>query len=319
MSKLSRRDFMTLAGAAASTVALGACNSRDAVQGTPAPVTPSPPPGVLVTASGYEMVRVEGGSFERGSMGGKQDEQFPHTVTITRPYYVGKYPVTFGEYEDFCRDVGKSRPDVGNWGRGNYPVCGLNWYDAVAYCNWLSAREGLSACYDIDALKGMWDSAQPSQSFRIAPCYHAAPGNGYRLPTEAEWEFAARGAQKSRGYLYAGSDDPDEVGWYAGNSDGHPHPTGQKAPNELGLYDMSGNVWEFCWDLYAWNCYYFSSFPENESLRTDPMGLGPPAHVNRVLRGGCFSSEGDDLRTAARGYDVPLHTGIYGFRLAITL
>ena len=321
MAGLSRREFLTLAGAGVLTSALAACAPRaGGVQDTPAPVTPSPLPDVLVTDGGFEMVRVMGGSFERGSMGGKQDEQFVHTVTIARPYYIATHAVTFDQYEEFCRDVDKPRPDVGSWGRGNHPVCGLNWYDAVEYCNWLSAKDGLTACYNVDVLRQLWSpSASPGSQVMEAPCYHAAPKNGYRLPTEAEWEFAARGAHKSQGYVYAGSDDADEVGWYADNSDGHPHPIGERAPNELGLYDMSGNVCEFCWDLYAWNYYYFSSLPENEVMRIDPMGFGALAHMNRVLRGGNFLSELDDLRTAARGYGVPLAHGVYGFRLALTL
>jgi len=309
---LSRREFLTLAGAGVLTSALAACAPRaGGVQDTPAPVTPSPLPDVLVTDGGFEMVRVMGGSFERGSMGGKQDEQFVHTVTITRPYYIATHAVTFDQYKDFCRDVDKLRPDVGSWGRGNHPVCGLNWYDAVEYCNWLSAKEGLTVCYDVDGLRQLWSpSALPGSQAIEAPCYHVAPKNGYRLPTEAEWEYAAKGGSSNEQFLYPGSDDPDEVAWYADNSDERPHSVGQKMPNELGLYDMSGNVREFCWDRYGWNFYLECRDPV-----TDPKGFGILEHPNIVLRGGDYTSLVDELRVEARGYNVPTDRGLYGIRL----
>ncbi|HEY84898.1 MAG TPA: formylglycine-generating enzyme family protein [Chloroflexi bacterium] len=142
------------------------------------------------------------------------------------------------------------RPDDNGLGRGSRPVFGISSYEAIAFCNWLSEKEGLIPCY--------------TGRKKATRCDFSA--NGYRLPTEAEWEYAARGGPLSRGCQYAGSDDPDEVAWYDENSGGELHPVGQKKPNELGLYDMSGNMWDWCWDWY--DSDYYNSSPE-----ADPGGL----------------------------------------------
>jgi len=303
--KLSRREFLKMVGTTASAAALGACvpiPTKVAPTATPMPTPEEVKPIVP------EMVLVEVGSFQMGSTDGAPNEQPVHTVHITRPFYIAKYAATFEEYDRFCDDtIGMNKPDDNGWGRGTRPVFGVSWVDAMKYCNWLSGKEGLTPCYDV---KG-----------KLTECDFST--NGYRLPTEAEWEYAARGGQKSQGYTYAGSDNPDNVAWYRSNSDGQPHPVGQKQPNELGLYDMSGNAFEWCWDLYGED--YYASSPSNDP--TGPSSASEGAYtgfglLERVRRGGSFRESSDCLRVAYRSADLmsgPIQgVGINGFRLVRT-
>jgi formylglycine-generating enzyme required for sulfatase activity len=289
-SRLSRREFLALMGGAASVATLGACSSPTPVVVTATPTAvppsptpePSPTPAVVVEPAGFEMVLVEAGSFEMGSAGGRSAEQPVHTVNISRPFYIGKYEVTCEQYSKFDSGAGS----------GNLPV-GVIWYDAVEYCNWLSEQAGLTPCYELARVATTCD-------FSV---------DGYRLPTEAEWEYAARGGPRSQGYVYAGSDDPDEVAWFAENSDGQPHPVGQKKSNELGLYDMSGNLNEWCWDWYTRD-YYASS------LSGDPTGpkLASTSyqHAIKVFRGGCFMGDASAMRVSGRNYAAPDYFGGIG-------
>jgi len=238
-----------------------------------------------------DFILVEGGTFSMGNASGyhADNEEPVHSVTLNS-FYMSKYEVTFEQYDIFCNKTGRSKPDDEGWGRGSRPVIYVSWYDAVEYCNWLSEEEGLTPCY--------------SGSGETISCDINA--NGYRLPTEAEWEFAARGGNNSRGYKYSGSDNPDDVGWYDDNSGYKTHPVGQKNPNELGLYDMSGNVWEWCWDWYD-RGYYSSSSSSNPQ--------GPSSGSNRVRRGGSWYNSADNLRSACRIYFPPVNPFyVIGFR-----
>jgi formylglycine-generating enzyme required for sulfatase activity len=241
---------------------------------------------VVTEAGGFEMVLVKPGSFQMGSVTGRSVEQPVHTVSITRPFYVSKYAITFDQYDEFHEETrsGSPLPDDDGRGRGTQPVVRVTWYDAVAYCNWLSERAGLIPCYSGRGITTKCDFS----------------ANGYRLPTEAEWEYAARGGHRSQGFTYAGSDNVDEVGWYLNNSGGERQPVGQKRPNELGLYDMSGNVWEFCWDWYGLD--YYESSPAS-----DPAGIGIPGPYERKRsrRGGAWEEPADSLRIAFRSHDWP--------------
>jgi formylglycine-generating enzyme required for sulfatase activity len=257
-------------------------------------------PGTAVQVPTPEMVLVEPGSFEMGSASGRPDEQPVHTVRITRPFYIAQYQLTFDEYDRFCEDTGRRKAEDRGRVRGTLPVSNVTWYDAVAYCNWLSERQGLTPCY--------------SGSGKVMHCDFSA--NGYRLPTEAEWEYAARGGHLSQGYLYAGSDDPDEVAWYAGSSGDQIQPVGQKKPNELGLYDMCGNMFEWCWDWYGED--YYASSPSD-----DPLGPPMPASTSvrgpeRVRRGGSWREDAINIRITSRSFDYASYVGDNGFRLART-
>ncbi|MGD8241068.1 MAG: formylglycine-generating enzyme family protein [Armatimonadota bacterium] len=237
------------------------------------------------TKSGVEMVLIAAGSFTMGDARGEPDET-PHKVRVTA-FYMDKYPVTQRQYEKL---MGKN---PSRWkGRGN-PVEQVRWSDAVRYCNERSRREGLRPCYDLKTWKCHFDA------------------NGYRLPTEAEWEYACRAGTTGR-YSFG-----DSVGklkncaWFKDNAAGRPRPVGQKLPNAWGLHDMHGNVWEWCNDHYAVD--YYQRSPEK-----DPTG--PGEGDTRVVRGGCWRSPAEKCRSSHRNNEAPGYSDIcfgydiYGFR-----
>ena len=234
------------------------------------------------------MVLVQGGVFSMGSDSGEKNERPVREVTL-REFYMGKYEVTYSEYDAFCVEMKRDKPSD-DWGRGQQPVRYVQWYDALNYCNWLSWKEGLKPVY--------------SASGNVINCDLSA--NGYRLPTEAEWEYAAHGGAQSRGHDYAGGDSPNALGWFDTNSGGKTQPVGGKQPNELGLYDMSGNMNEWCWDIYG---------SYGSGAQTDPRGA--ESGNTRVIRGGSYLSYAADLRISARAYGAPAdRERLIGFRLA---
>ncbi|KAA3616013.1 MAG: formylglycine-generating enzyme family protein [Calditrichaeota bacterium] len=252
-----------------------ACSKNPAKQDKP-----SPPEG---------MVLVDGGSFQMGSEKGDDNEKPVHTVTLSA-FYISKYEITNGEFCDFLNENGNQNRFINTWldiddpdcliakedglyqpkpGFTNHPVVEVSWYGAKSFCSW----------------------------------------KGGRLPTEAEWEFAARGGTESYGFLYSGSDFAKKVAHYFNNFSTHVSEVGIKISNEIGTHDMSGNAWEWCADWYK-ESYY----SESDSINPE----GPVSGISRVVRGGSWLSYTNVLRCSARGYYKPEFTdNNYGFRLVI--
>lgn len=235
-----------------------------------------------------DFILVEGGTFQMGSDSGEDDEGPIHEVTISS-FYIAQYEVTQGLW----MEVMDKNPSL--FEGTNRPVERLNWYSAVEFCNALSERDGLTPCYS-----GSRDSTV---------CDFTA--NGYRLPTEAEWEYAAGGGKDSIGNTYSGSNSPDAAGWHKGNSDRATHDVGTSIANELGIYDMSGNVHEWCWDWYGGN--YYSMSPD-----TNPRG--PEEGAYKILRGGSWYSDAEFLEVTARKFRryASRKDADFGFRLVRT-
>jgi formylglycine-generating enzyme required for sulfatase activity len=233
------------------------------------------------------MVLIPAGTFSMGDSGGRSDET-PHSVLVGS-FYFDKYAVTQELYENVMGVNPSKRKDPKN------PVERTQWTDAVRFCNKCSELDGLTPCYDLNTWECRFDA------------------NGYRLPTEAEWEYACRAGSTGK-YCFGDADSllPRHA-WLKPGSQGKPHPVGQKEPNRWGLCDMHGNVWQWCHDWYS-DTYYSESPAENP--------YGPAAGKMRVLRGGAWDSTPDKCRSAYRHKEFPVYSDAcfgadsYGFRRA---
>jgi len=208
---------------------------------------------LLEAQSNPEMVKVAGGTFNMGDEKGlgEPDERPVHSVTL-KNFSIAKTEVTVLQWRTYCKAMQHEMPDTPEWGwKDEHPVVSVTWEEAVAFCKWLSDKTAKT----------------------------------YRLPTEAEWEYAARGGKLSKGFIFSGSQNINDVSWFRDNSNGSIHPVAQKRPNELGLYDMSGNAWEWCSD-------YLDEYKENAV--SNPTGASTGTFV--VRRGGSW----DDILTRNR-------------------
>jgi len=225
-------------------------------------------------------VRINGGTFTMGSPSnepGRYIYEVQHQVTISS-FYMSIYEVTQGEYHEIMNT------NPSHFRGYNLPVENVSWYNAVEYCNRRSQHEGLIPAYTIDKSKSDPNNSNAYDDVKWVVTWNRN-ANGYRLPTEAEWEYACR-ADTTTAYN-TGASISDNTGWYFDNSDGTTHPVGQKPPNAWGLYDMHGNVWEWCWDWYG---------DDASGTQTDPVGA--PSGSGRVYRGGSWGTTAQFVRSA---------------------
>ena len=240
------------------------------------------PGGVIVIEENgilakYKFMRVNGGQFQMGGYNGDSDERPVHTVLLS-DYYIGETEVT----AELWHAVMGDNPSYysSDWGSGEYPVENVSLYDVKEFINKLNSLLGNKY--------------------------------GFRLPTEAEWEFAARGGLYSEGYTYAGNEYLPYIASYEGSTNYISKVKNGRQPNELGIYDMSGNVWEWCSDVYKSDYY-------NNSPMKNPENTNGTQNASYVIRGGSWKSSSGDCRVANRYYRKPNEkSGDLGFRLVCT-
>ncbi len=230
-----------------------------------------------------EMIEIQPGSFSMGSEWGFADERPVHQVIITKKYYLSKFEISqliwenvMGYNESYIKDK-------------NLPAHNIDWLEAIRFCNAISNRMKYDSCYIF---------------IKDSTVQFDTNVNGFRLPTEAEWEYACKGGNNE----VFGGKLPEEIAWYNINSAYSPHYSGMKTANNFGIYDMHGNVWEWCWDYYAIDYY-------KDSIFVNPPG--PLAGNRRVLRGGSCSSGNTFIRAANRKYPETDYR-FCGLRLART-
>lgn len=269
-----------------------------------------------------QMILVAGGVFRMGDSLGDADERPPHKVRV-EDFYMARTETTRAEFEAFVKatayrsdaergegsyvwdSLGWHKKEGVDWrhtetGRerrgsdaGTYPVAHVSWNDAAQYCNWLSVQAGLQPAYEFRA----------DTFFRFEP-----DAGGYRLPTEAEWEFASGGGVSQRENRHSKRELIGKQAWYSGNAGRRSHPVALKEPNSLGIYDLSGNVWEWCHDWYGADFYARKAVNRPVS--------GPETGTTRCLRGGSWNNSGKHLRHSNRSSRYPdFRDGSVGFRV----
>lgn len=232
-----------------------------------------------------KFVFVKGGNFEMGSRMSSEDEKPIHTVVIS-DFYISKTEITQQEWESV---MGYNNS---HFKGDSLPVESVSWYEALEFCNKKSKAQRLKPVYYINSKMTTMD----------------INANGYRLPTESEWEFAARGGNKAINTIYSGGNLPDIVGHLDAK---RTYPVGQKSPNELGIYDMSGNVAEWCWDWYDIKAYKLVA---KSGKNRNPLGAYFGTY--RSVRGGSWESELKAGNVAFRHYQRPIKkTSTIGFRV----
>ncbi len=227
---------------------------------------------------GPELVILPGGRFLMGDLSGRgQENAHPAHAVELDCFGIGRFPVTFAEYDEFCLATGRARPPDNGWGRAQRPVINVNWQDAADYCGWLTRQTGRQ----------------------------------YRLPTEAEWEYACRAGSKADYCFGDDAEQLDNYAWHVSNSERQTQPVGSRQANAWGLHDMHGNVWEWCADWYDENCYTC------EPVR-NPLGAGAEHGAGRVLRGGSWDSSANFVTSHFRFCLSPgLSIIRAGFRVAL--
>lgn len=215
---------------------------------------------------------VQGGSFQMG--GNDYNYTKPIHAVHVASFYMSATEITFDQYDKYCDATKTKKPSDNGWGRGNMPVINVSWNDAVAYCRWVSDQAGTTV----------------------------------RLPTEAEYEYAAHGGNRSHGFVYSGANNVDAVAWYSSNSQGKSHEVGTKTPNELGIFDLSGNVWEWCEDWYHQNY-------ENAPGDGHAWNIEDQYNPYRVVRGGSASGAAYCSAVSFRFFLLPyFRDNVIGFR-----
>ena len=267
-SQAPTRQFFGMAAWILALFSLTACNQGTKTE--PAAEVKSAAAKTITTPGGLTMALIPAGEFEMGDNKGDPDERPAHKVQVSA-FYMDTHEVTQKAYEALVQqNPSKSKgPDK--------PVEQVDWYHAVLFCNMRSLKEGLKPCYDSKTLAGDFNA------------------NGYRLPTEAEWEYACRAGTRESYSFGSDAAKLKAYAWFKANAGQAPHPVGQKNPNAWGLYDMHGNVAEWCHDFYSETFY-------SQSPGKDPHG--PISGDKCPLRGGSWRSSEDGCRSSARNSET---------------
>ena len=270
------------------------------------------------------MIWIQGGTFMMGSLdseAGSYDNERPQHLVMLSSFWIGKYEVTQEQYQavmgtnpsNFTTDAAPGEI------QSRRPVEQVSWYDALVFCNKLSMMEGLAPAYRISNSTdpAAWGTVPTSSNATWNAVTIASNADGYRLPTEAQWEYACRAGTQTPWHTANGTDsDLGNYAWYSPNNNSRTHEVGLKSPNAWGLYDMHGNVEEWCWDLFGSTNYY----SETSAAGPDPLGPvwpDPLGISRRAIRGGNFSYAGQLIRSARRYDMIPSSTfSLIGFRLA---